>query len=152
MTASHVEIRLLASQDLDLLCAADDDVFDFAVRRDYARAFLAEPHSLIAVAVEHGRIVGMASAFTYRHPDKPLQMFINEVGVAKRCHRRGIGRRLIARILAAGRDRGVAEAWVATELDNAPARALYRATGGREDAAQALVYVYDLASGGSPAG
>ncbi|HEX5787732.1 MAG TPA: GNAT family N-acetyltransferase [Woeseiaceae bacterium] len=152
MTASHVEIRLLAPEDIDLLCSADDDVFDFAVRRDYARAFLAEPHSLIAVAVDNGCIVGMASAFTYRHPDKPLQMFINEVGVAKRCHRRGIGRLLIAKILAAGKARGVAEAWVATEVDNAPARALYESTGGREDAAQAVVYVYDVASGDGQAG
>ena len=46
-------------------------------KKDYAEAFLAEGHSLITVALDQGTVVGMASAFTYRHPDKPLQLFIN---------------------------------------------------------------------------
>lgn len=135
-------VRLLTRDDIDLLASAGDDVFDFPVRRDYAEAFLDEPNSLIAVATVRDRIVGMASAFTYRHPDKPLQLFINEVGVAERWQRRGIGKALVARILEAARALGVAEAWVATEEANAPARALYSGLGGVEDEARAVVYVY----------
>jgi len=41
------------------------------------------------------------------------------------------------------------EAWVATEVGNSAARALYRATGGREDSERAVVYTYDLGTGGS---
>jgi aminoglycoside 6'-N-acetyltransferase I len=138
------EIRLLGRDDLAVLLAADDDVFDHAVQRDLAEAFLAEPHSLMAAALENGRIVGMASAFTYRHPDKPLQLFINEVGVAGRCQRRGLGTALLAKLLEAARSLGVSEAWVATEVDNAPARALYRSLGGLEDDARAVVYTWGI--------
>jgi ribosomal protein S18 acetylase RimI-like enzyme len=137
-----IKVRLLSPSDADLLATAGDDVFDFPVRRDYAESFLGEPNSLIVVALDGDRIVGMASAFTYRHPDKPLQMFVNEVGVAEHCRRRGIGQALMVRILAAARERGAAEVWVATEEDNAPARAFYAALGGKEDEARAIVYVY----------
>lgn len=144
MSESNFCIRLLGGDDLELLANAGDDVFDFPVRRDLAEAFLAEPHSLIAVALENGRIVGMASAFTYLHPDKPLQLFINEVGVAEHCRRRGLGRALVERLLEAAGDLGVAEAWVATEEDNEPARALYSALGGAEDASRAVVYTWKV--------
>lgn len=144
MPAETFQVRLLDRGDIDQLAAAGDDVFDFPVRRDYAEAFLEEPNSLIAVALEGDRIVGMASAFTYRHPDKPLQMFVNEVGVAEHCRRRGIGKALMSRIFEAARELGVTEAWVATEEDNGPARALYAGLGGREDEAHAVVYVYEI--------
>lgn len=146
MSSSAFRIRLLTRDDVDLLAATGDDVFDFPVRRDLAEAFLAEPHSLIAAALENGRIVGMASAFTYRHPDKPLQMFVNEVGVAERCRRRGLGRALVERILEAASDLGVAEAWVATEEENEPARALYAALGGTEETPRAVVYAWRVRS------
>ncbi|MEO1329479.1 MAG: GNAT family N-acetyltransferase [Pseudomonadota bacterium] len=43
-----------------------------------------------------------------------------------------LSRALMAEMLAIARAAGCAEAWVATEGDNAPARALYRAAGGAE--------------------
>lgn len=146
MNETDVCIRLLTRDDTELLADAGDDVFDFPVRRDLADAFLADPGNLIAVALEEGRIVGMASAFTYVHPDKPLQLFINEVGVAENRRRHGIGRALVERILEAAKDLGVAEAWVATEEENAPARALYSALGGTEDASRAVVYTWTIGS------
>ncbi len=122
---------------------ADDDVFDAPVRRDYAEAFLADSNSVIAVALHRDTVVGMASALTYRHPDKPLQMFVNEVGVASAYLRRGIGKALVSCLLKAARDLGCAEAWVATEVDNDPARALYRALGGEESDDKAVVYTFN---------
>jgi ribosomal protein S18 acetylase RimI-like enzyme len=149
VSTTEIEIRLLSRSDADVLLRADADVFDFPVRRDYAEAFLAEPNSLIAVALDRGTIVGMASAFTYRHPDKPLQLFINEVGVAPDHRRRGIAKKLVARLLFAARELGCAEAWVATEAENAPARALYQALEGEEDESRAVVYTYDLSGSDS---
>lgn len=132
----------------------DDDVFDHPVRPDLLSQFLASPTNLLVVAVAEGRVVGMATGITYVHPDKPLSLFLNEVGVSSRFHRRGIARRLIEAILARARELGCHEAWVATEVDNLPARALYRATGGVEDEKHAIVYVYPLeeASARGPVG
>lgn len=88
----------------------------------------------------------MATATCYVHPDKPLSMFINEVGVSQRFRRRGIGKRLVSALLEEGRKRGCTEAWVATERSNVPARALYEALGGAADEENAVVYVYPLSA------
>jgi RimJ/RimL family protein N-acetyltransferase len=144
-------VHLVTEANRDLLERVDEDVFDHPVRSEYVTAFLANPASLLAVAVADGTVVGMASGFVYGHPDKPLQLFVNEVGVAARVQRRGAGAAVVDALLRRGRELGCREAWVATEPDNAPARGLYRALGGVEDDAPAVVYGFSFADDGDPA-
>jgi predicted enzyme related to lactoylglutathione lyase len=99
----------------------------------------------MVVAVAAGVVIGMATGFAYVHPDKPLAFFINELGVSGRMRRRGIGRRLLGALLDRAAGLGCTEAWVATEIGNAPARSLYGTAGGIEDDEPAAVYVYPLA-------
>lgn len=139
-----ISIHLVTAANVALLDRIDPDVFDHPVRADLLAQFLAQPANVLAVAVADGTVVGMASGFSYVHPDKPLSLFLNEVGVSARFHRRGIASRLIAAVLDHARSIGCHEAWVATEVDNLPARELYRRTGGREDDQHAVVYVYPL--------
>lgn len=153
-----VEVRLVGRADAHLLDRVDDDVFDHAVQPALVRAFLANPSNLLAVAIVDGEVVGMASGIAYVHPDKPLQLFVNEVGVSARYARRGIGRRLVRTLLDRGRELGCAEAWVATEVDNRPARGLYASLGGVEQDERAVVYLFPLGGaeppepGGPPGG
>jgi aminoglycoside 6'-N-acetyltransferase I len=139
----QVEVRLLGPDDLDLLLGAEPDVFDLPCRRDLAEAFLADPRHHLAGAIEHGRLVGMAEAVECLRPDKPPELFIAELGVTARLRRRGIGLRLVRLLVAHARALGCAGAWVATELDNAPARALYRAAGGVADDQPAEILTFD---------
>jgi ribosomal protein S18 acetylase RimI-like enzyme len=74
----------------------------------------------------------------YVHPDKPPELWINEVGVSGAYRDRGIGRQLLETLKTHGRALGCGEAWVLTEPGNAAARALYRAAGGAE---AEIVYV-----------
>ncbi len=139
------EVHLVTDANRHLLDRVDDDVFDHPIRPEYLAAFLANPANLLAVAVVDSTVIGMASGIAYAHPDKPLQLFANEVGVAARFHRRGAGAAVLDALLRRGRELGCREAWVATEVGNAPARGLYRALGGVEDEEPAVVYVYPLA-------
>ena len=127
-----IDVRLLQAADARLLGAVADDVFDKPVRPDQARVFLADPRHHIAAALDDGRVVGFASAVHYLHPDKPPELWINEVGVASGHQRRGVGQALVDCLLAHARRLGCAEAWVLTEPESTPARALYRAAGGTE--------------------
>ncbi len=145
MVPSHITLKLLSANDASVFDRVAEDVFDDPVRMDLAVEFLHDPRHHIAVAMDGGVVVGMASAFHYMHPDKPAQLFINEVGVAPSHQRQGIASELIALLLAHGRALGCTEAWVAADEDNGPARALYAKTGGREDSALAVVYTYPLA-------
>lgn len=147
MSVAAVKVHLVTAENAHLLDRVSPDVFDHEVRPALLQAFLANPMNHLMVAVSEGTVAGIATAISYLHPDKPLQLFINEVGVAERYRRAGVGRRLIEALLAHGRLLGCTEAWVATETSNVPARALYRTTGGVEDEEPAVVYVYDLGSG-----
>jgi ribosomal protein S18 acetylase RimI-like enzyme len=142
MTAPAISIHVVALETAMLLDDVDDDVFDHPVRPELLRAYLADPDNVLVVAVVEGRVVGMATGVAYVHPDKPLALFINEVGVSSRFHRLGIGRMLVQRILAWGGEHGCTEAWVATEVSNAAACRLYESAGGIEDKEHAVVYVF----------
>lgn len=145
MTSSHITIKFLSANDIAVFDHVAEDVFDDPVRLDLAAEFLRDPRHHIAVALDGGVVVGMASAVHYIHPDKPAQLFINEVGVALPHQHQGIASELIARLLAHGRALGCTEAWVAADEDNGPARALYAHVGGHEEPMRAVIYTFALA-------
>lgn len=144
-----IQIRLLRSGDEHLLGQVAEDVFDAPPVPEITKAFLADPRHHIVVALDADTVVGMASAFDYIHPDKPVELWINEVGVAVGYRRQGIAGRLLRALLAHARVLGCKQAWVGTEYDNEPARALYKAAGGKEE--PFVMYAFDLNdAGGSP--
>lgn len=141
---SGPEIRLAGPEDAALILGAD--VFDGPVDAGWLAGFLAEPSHLLAVAVAAGRVVGFASAAVLHHPDKPPGLFIIELGVNEDWRRRGVATRLVGAIRAAGAAQGCAGAWVLTEGDNGPARALYSRLGAGETGS---VVMFDWESGGT---
>ncbi len=149
MSLPSVEVKLLSAADLAVLEHVDAGVFDNPIRLELAAQYLANQSNLLAVAIQDGVVVGMASAMAYIHPDKPLQLFIGEVGVSQRCRGRGLGKRLMHTLLEHGCIIGCTEAWVATEEKNIPARALYTAVDGTEDSDHAVVYTWQLSSPGN---
>jgi ribosomal protein S18 acetylase RimI-like enzyme/SAM-dependent methyltransferase len=135
MTAA---IRLLGPDDAAVLDSVADGVFDFAIDPRWTREFFTDPRHHLAVAIADGTVVGMATAVHYVHPDKPPELWVNEVGVAPPFRGQQIGRRLLAALFARGRALGCTEAWLGTEPDNTAARRMYAAAGGTE---QEMVYV-----------
>ena len=142
MTDSPVQIRLLGPTDADVLQRVAPDVFDYPVHPEWSRQFFADPRHHLAVALDAGEVVGIASAVHYVHPDKAPQLWINEVGVAPTHQRRGIGRQLLDAVLSHGRTLGCTEAWVGTDETNEAARNLYRAAGG--EAEPFVLYFFEL--------
>jgi ribosomal protein S18 acetylase RimI-like enzyme len=118
--------RLLGPDDEHVLDDVANGVFDRPVDEALARAFLRDPRHHLAVALHGSVIAGFVSAVDYVHPDKPRQLWINEVGVAARYRRRGVARKLMQLLLEHARDLGCSEAWVLTDAENEPANALYR--------------------------
>ncbi len=131
-------IRLLGQTDALVLDCVAPGVFDHAIDRRWTSEFLADPRHHMVVALLRGQVLGMASAVHYVHPDKPPELWVNEVGVAPSHQGQGIGKRLLSALFARGRELGCSEAWLGTEEGNAAARALYAAAGGHEER---MVYV-----------
>ena len=137
-----LEVRILQAGDTSILERVADDVFDGPVDPHWSAEFLADPRHHLAVAIDSGVVVGMASGVHYLHPDKPPQLFINEVGVASSHQGRGIGRRVLDALLERGRTLGCSEAWVLTDESNSIARKLYASAGGEIDSDPAIMYTF----------
>lgn len=143
-----IEVRILQSDEAPVLAHVAADVFDNPVDPLQTAAFLADPRHHIAVAIDAGQVVGFASGVDYLHPDKPPELWINEAGVAPSHQGQGLGKRLMACLLAHGRAIGCGSAWVLTEQGNRPARALYAASGGvrepdeSDSDAQVVLYTF----------
>jgi ribosomal protein S18 acetylase RimI-like enzyme len=127
-----VEIKILNEDNRNLLLRIAQGVFDRPVDSRLLDEFLADSRHHLVVAIDDRIVVGMASAVHYVHPDKPAQLFINEVGVAPTHRNRGIGRQLLEALLAIGRKLQCTEAWLLTDRTNAPAMRLYASSGGEE--------------------
>lgn len=127
-----IEIRVLRSGDEALLGRVAAGVFDGVVRPSLVEEYLADPRHHIAAALDGGLVVGMVTALSYVHPDKPEQMLINELGTADEYRGRGVATALVERMLEYAGEIGIRDVWLATERDNAAARAVYRKLGMRE--------------------
>lgn len=127
-----VTIRRLGPDDLALLMAVDEGLFDRPVDPVQARAFLGDANCEIVLAFEGREAVGLVSASVLLHPDKPPVMFINEVGTRESHQGRQIALRLMRAMFDIARARGCVGIWLATEPDNIPALGLYRKLGGEE--------------------
>lgn len=110
----------------------------------WSSEFLDDPRHHLVVALDGEVVVGFASGVHYVHPDKPPELWINEVGVAPTHHRRGIGRRLLAALLDHGASLGCVQAWVLTSPANTAACALYAGGGGREAPEHSTMFEFAL--------
>ncbi|MEO1011881.1 MAG: GNAT family N-acetyltransferase [Bacteroidota bacterium] len=129
----EIELRLAHEGDLSLLEKIGDSLFDFPVKPERALEFLKDHRHHLMLAFVGGQLVGMASGFHYVHPDKDSILFVNEVSVLDSFRNRGIARKMVGHLVSHGKDLGCAEAWVATEASNVPARKAYKAAGGVEE-------------------
>jgi aminoglycoside 6'-N-acetyltransferase I len=142
--SDSIEIRLLGPDDGAVLDVVDPNVFDHAIQPKLAAEFLDDPRHHLAVARHDGRVVGFASAVHYVHPDKPPELWVNEVGVSPAHQGKGLATRLLHALFDAGRAAGCRQAWVLTERSNAAAMRLYHAAGGVESLEETVMFEFHL--------
>jgi len=138
------EIKVLGAEDAGLVARALAGTFDNAPRPNLTAAFLADPRHHFVAAIDADRVVGFASAVHYVHPDKPTELWINEVGVAPPYQRQGVGRALLGALLAHAKGLGCKAAWVLTEETNAAALRLYSTSGGVRAPKSVVMFDFDL--------
>jgi ribosomal protein S18 acetylase RimI-like enzyme len=139
-----IETRMLHAGDHALLMNVAPDVFDNDLDDRLTSEFLSDDRHHVAVAIDNGRVIGFASGVHYIHPDKPAEMWINEVGVADTHQGRGIGKAIMRTMLEHARTLGCVNAWVLTERSNTAAMALYASAGGRESAPDEVMLTFKL--------
>ncbi len=144
---SVTTIRLLGPADAGLILATPEGLFDRRPDPVQTAAFLASPDHRLAAAIRSGRIVSFASGQRMLHPDKPPAFFIAEVGTDPAFQRQGLARAVVSALINEARTMGCQGIWLATEGDNEPAKALYRALGA-DETPDIVVYDWDGAMAG----
>jgi ribosomal protein S18 acetylase RimI-like enzyme len=137
-----IVVRVLGSDEAHVLDHVAADVFDHAVDPRWCAEFFADPRHHLVVALDGEVVVGMASGVHYVHPDKPPELWINEVGVAPTHEGRGLGRRLVSTLVVHGATLGCREAWVLTSPSNEAANRMYRAAGGEPDGESTVMFTF----------
>jgi GNAT superfamily N-acetyltransferase len=135
-------IQTLSLPDLPLLLHPVDGVFDNPVDEAFAREFLADPRHHIVVALSEGIVIGFASAVHYIHPDKPPELWINEVGVADAHQGKGVGKVIMNELLRLAKQLGCVNAWVLTDRNNEAANRLYKSVGGNIAEGDTVMYEF----------
>jgi ribosomal protein S18 acetylase RimI-like enzyme len=138
-----IAIRELGPGDDAWVANVAADVFDHRVEPHLTTEFLNDPRHHLVAAIDADRIVGFVSAVHYVHPDKPRELWINEVSVASTHRDRGIAKRLMRAMLDVGDHLGCHAAWVLTDRANVHAMRLYAGCGGV--AAQDDIVMFEFA-------
>ena len=120
-----ITVRRIGPGETHAFKAIATDVFDAPVDPALLAAYLNEPNHFMVLAFEGDLVVGQCAAVLHRHPDKPIELYIDEVGTASTHRRQGIARLMLDEMFAWGRELGCTEAWLGTEVDNVAARGLY---------------------------
>ena len=135
-----IEVREARLEDLDAIVSLmgqlqevttlDGPVDPASVKSSYESMLRSRGMYRNYLAVEGQEVVGLVSLVLYKtllHAGGTA--LINELVVAEAARGRGIGRRLVRRVMAVARELGMDEIEVGTEIDNLTARRFYRAVG-----------------------
>jgi ribosomal protein S18 acetylase RimI-like enzyme len=133
-----VTIKILQAGDDPVLMNVAAGLFDEPIDANLTKEFLEDPRHHIAVAIDDGKVVGFASGVHYIHPDKPPELWVNEVSVAPTHQRRGLGKAVLRALFEVGKFHNCTAAWVLTDPSNAEAIALYSSAGGVKGSAGGL--------------
>lgn len=128
-----IRFTLVGRDDINQFRSVANDVFDATLSADALQSFLANESHHMVIAWASDTIIGFVSAVDYIHPDKPREMWINEVGVAKAWRGQQIAKKLVSKMLDHGRTIGCTEAWVLADPDNVAANSLYRSIAAKHD-------------------
>lgn len=140
--AALIEIRRVRLGDEALFAKVAPEVFGARPTKARLAEYLSDPNVILLVALAKGEVIAQAAAMVTRHPSRPRELWIDEVGVTPKHQRRGIAAALLQTMLEIARSLKCRAAWVATEHDNTPARGLYRSLKPSEEQEGVVVYVY----------
>lgn len=135
MTEDGFSQHWISANNADLLTNVAEGVFDHAIDRDRLKAYLANQLNWMCVAMHGDMVVGMCMSVIHLHPDKPTELFLDEIGTGDDWRRQGIARSLMQMVFDRADAEGIDEIWLGTEPDNLPARGLYESTGAKAEPA-----------------
>lgn len=120
-----VNIIHINCENIELLNSIAEDVFDKDIDSEFLSNYVKEKNHIMIVALKNSIVVGQVSSVVHRHIDKPMDLYIGNLGVTPSCQRQGIATKLVENVLAVAKKVGCEEIWVAIEPENQQAKCFY---------------------------
>jgi ribosomal-protein-alanine N-acetyltransferase len=123
--ATAVAVRDMRAEDVDAVVAIETETFSSPWRRDTFHELIGRPN-LVLLVMEHPSlgIVGYAVLWCVLDQGE-----LANLAVVPPLRARGLGTRLLTRVMDVARERGVATMYLEVRESNAPALELYRRFG-----------------------
>ena len=131
----------ITNENSHLLANVAPGVFDHDIDLVRLTTFLAQPINWLGVALHDDLVVGMVMSVILYTPDKPPELFLNEIGTGDDWRRKGIARSLMQKLFERADSEGIEEIWLGTEPDNDAANGLYQ--GFKHEREDAVIYYFD---------
>ena len=128
-----LEIFEITFDNREFMNNVADDLFDEPVRPELLDVFLKEPSHWLVVAILDGQVIGKSTAIVHKRPDKPDELYLDEIDVVPQYRRLGIAKKILDHMLELADDRDCEECWLGTEKDNIAARKLYESNGAKAE-------------------
>jgi ribosomal protein S18 acetylase RimI-like enzyme len=138
VTSGAFETHWITSANAHLLERVAPGTFDHAIDAKRLERYLSNPANWLCVAMKDELVVSMCMCVVHDHPDKPTELFLDEIGTGDDWRKRGAARTLMKKVFDRADAEGIEEIWLGTEPDNVAARALYEGTGAKPE--PALIY------------
>jgi ribosomal protein S18 acetylase RimI-like enzyme len=138
---SKLTTHWISADNSHLLARVAPGVFDHDIDPARLTAYLAQPVNWMGVALHDDLVVGMVMAVIHNHPDKPTELFLDEIGTGDDWRRKGIARSLMEKVFERADAEGIEEIWLGTEPDNDAANGLYQ--GFKHEREDAVIYYFD---------
>ena len=90
-----IQIKHLKVGDETILEHVAIDVFDETIDPHYLASYLAEPTHHMIIAINETEVVGQIRAIIHKHPDRPDELYIDNLGVTPTLQRQGIATKLL---------------------------------------------------------
>jgi aminoglycoside 3-N-acetyltransferase I len=110
---------------------------------NYLQNLLAKASFHMYIALKDNVIIGGLTAYELSmYLEQTTEMFLYEIGVDEKYRKQGVGAKLIEALKQTCKWKGIKLIYVGTEINNEPARQLYKATGGELE--EISWYTYEL--------
>lgn len=141
MSEGAFETHWITPANAHLLEKVAPGTFDHAIDPARLERYLANPMNWMCVAMKDDLVVSMCMCVIHDHPDKPTELFLDEIGTGDDWRRQGAARLLMKKVFERADAEGIEEIWLGTEPDNDAANGLYQSfKHKREDA---VIYYFD---------
>jgi ribosomal protein S18 acetylase RimI-like enzyme len=121
LTAGDADLATIATQ----LNAADWEASIKDFSEESLRMFVSEKDRIYLLAYRGEEIAGAVHGYVLLHPTGVKYLYIDEVDTMVGYRRHGVAAAMMKEAFQFAKERGCSEAWLGTEHDNEPAKALY---------------------------